>query len=96
MMKSALLFFRKLVPDLLSLGYTINPYDPCDANKIRLINLKGDIYCFCGGAKTLSGQTRGSFLANVKIFSENESYMKAQVVYSCFLSPCCVRMISYT
>jgi hypothetical protein len=34
MMKSALLFYRKLVADLLSLGFTINPYDPCVANKI--------------------------------------------------------------
>jgi hypothetical protein len=34
MMKSALLFYRKLVADLISLGYTINPYDPCVANKI--------------------------------------------------------------
>ena len=33
MMKSALLFYRKLVADLLSLGFTINPYDPCVANK---------------------------------------------------------------
>jgi len=32
-MKSALLFYRKLVADLLSLGFTINPYDPCVANK---------------------------------------------------------------
>ena len=34
MMKSALLFYRKLVADLLSLGFEINPYDPCVANKI--------------------------------------------------------------
>ncbi len=34
MMKSALLFYRKLVADLVSLGFTINPYDPCIANKI--------------------------------------------------------------
>ena len=34
MMKSALLFYRKLVADLTSLGYEINPYDPCVANKI--------------------------------------------------------------
>ena len=33
MMKSALLFYCKLVADLLSLGFTINPYDPCVANK---------------------------------------------------------------
>ena len=33
MMKSALLFYRKLVADLLSIGFTINPYDPCVANK---------------------------------------------------------------
>ena len=34
MMKSALLFYRKLVADLVSLGFEINPYDPCVANKI--------------------------------------------------------------
>jgi hypothetical protein len=34
MMKSALLFYWKLVAGLLSLGYTINPYDPCMANKM--------------------------------------------------------------
>ncbi len=28
MMKSALLFYRKLVADLTSLGFEINPYDP--------------------------------------------------------------------
>jgi hypothetical protein len=34
MMKSALLFYRKLVADLRSIGFTINPYDPCVANKM--------------------------------------------------------------
>ena len=34
MMKSALLFYRKLVADLTSIGFDINPYDPCVANKI--------------------------------------------------------------
>jgi hypothetical protein len=34
MMKSALLFYRKLVADLTSIGFAINPYDPCVANKI--------------------------------------------------------------
>ncbi len=34
MMKNALLVYRKLVADLLSLGYAINPYDPCIANKM--------------------------------------------------------------
>jgi hypothetical protein len=34
MMKSALLVYSKLVADLTSLGYEINPYDPCVANKI--------------------------------------------------------------
>jgi hypothetical protein len=33
MMKSALLFYQKLVADLKSLGYEINTYDPCVANK---------------------------------------------------------------
>jgi hypothetical protein len=34
MMKSALLFYQKLVADLTSIGYTINPYDPGVANII--------------------------------------------------------------
>jgi hypothetical protein len=33
MMKSALLFYRKLVSELREMGFTINPYDPCVANK---------------------------------------------------------------
>ena len=32
MMRSALLFYRKLVGDLEAYGFTINPYDPCVAN----------------------------------------------------------------
>jgi hypothetical protein len=34
MMKSALLFYSKLVADLHSIGFTLNPYDPCVANKM--------------------------------------------------------------
>jgi hypothetical protein len=34
MIKSALLFYQNWVADLKSLGFTINPYDPCVANKI--------------------------------------------------------------
>ncbi len=34
MMKSVLLFYRKLVSELKELGFEINPYDPCVANKM--------------------------------------------------------------
>ena len=34
LLRSALLFYRKLVGDLESNGFTLNPYDPCVANKI--------------------------------------------------------------
>ena len=44
MVKSALLFYRKLVADLTSLGFEINPYDPCVANKI--INGKQITICW--------------------------------------------------
>jgi hypothetical protein len=44
MMKSALLFYCKLVADLLSLDFEINPYDPCVANKI--INDKQMTICW--------------------------------------------------
>ncbi len=43
MMKSALLFYRKLVADLLSIGFIINPYDPCVANK----TIKGKQMTIC-------------------------------------------------
>jgi hypothetical protein len=32
-MKSALLFYKKLVKELKEMGFEINPYDPCLANK---------------------------------------------------------------
>ncbi len=32
-MKSALLFYRKLIKELKGMGFEINPYDPCVANK---------------------------------------------------------------
>jgi hypothetical protein len=34
MMKSALLFYRKLVAELCNLGFEINPYNSCIANKM--------------------------------------------------------------
>ena len=34
MMKSALLFYRKLVSELREMGFEINPYGPCVANKM--------------------------------------------------------------
>jgi hypothetical protein len=34
MMKSALLFYRKLIKELKGMGYEINPYNPCVANKL--------------------------------------------------------------
>ncbi len=34
MMKSALLLYRKLVKELEEMGFEINPYDPCVANKL--------------------------------------------------------------
>ena len=34
MMKSALLFYKKLVKELKEMGFDINPYDPCVANKL--------------------------------------------------------------
>jgi hypothetical protein len=34
MMKSALSLYRKLIADLRSIGFELNPYDPCVANKM--------------------------------------------------------------
>ncbi len=46
MMKSALLFYPKLVSELKSMGFVINPYDPCIANKIvdgHQLTLRGHV-----------------------------------------------------
>ena len=34
LLKSALLFYKQLVTDLTNIGFTLNPYDPCVANKM--------------------------------------------------------------
>jgi hypothetical protein len=34
MIKSTLLFYRKLFKELKGMGFEINPYDPCVANKL--------------------------------------------------------------
>ena len=31
---SAMLFYKKLVKDLIDIGFVLNPYDPCVANKM--------------------------------------------------------------
>jgi hypothetical protein len=33
-MKSALLFYRKLIIELREMGFEVNPYDPCVVNKM--------------------------------------------------------------
>jgi hypothetical protein len=33
-LKAALLFYKKLIKDLMGIGFKLNPYDPCVANKI--------------------------------------------------------------
>ena len=38
MLKSAMLFYKKLKKDLESIGFKVNPYDPCMAN--RMVNGK--------------------------------------------------------
>ena len=34
LLESSLLFYKKLVKDLEEIGFEINPYDPCVANKM--------------------------------------------------------------
>ena len=38
-MQAALLFYEKIVGDLLEYGFTLNPYDPCVANKMVHVSL---------------------------------------------------------
>jgi hypothetical protein len=42
-LKAALLFYRKLIKDLMGIGFMINPYDPCVANK----TMKGKQTALC-------------------------------------------------
>ena len=34
LLRSALLFYKKLRADLEKMGFEVNPYDPCVANKV--------------------------------------------------------------
>ena len=36
LLKSVLLFYKKLAGELVDMGFEINPYDPCAANKILM------------------------------------------------------------
>ena len=43
MLKSALLFYKKLVKDLEATGFRINPYDPCIANYVMNASDEHDV-----------------------------------------------------
>jgi hypothetical protein len=44
MMRSPLLFYLKLVDELIADGFELNPYDPCVANK--MVNCKQMTVCW--------------------------------------------------
>ena len=49
-LKAALLFYKKLVKDLESIGFVINPYDFCVANKMikgKQMNHHCSCHCYC-------------------------------------------------
>ena len=43
-LRAALLFYHKFVKDLKNIGFQLNPYDPCVAN--RIINEKHHTICW--------------------------------------------------
>lgn len=70
MLKSALLFYRKLVSDLTSMGFTMNPYDPCVANK----QIKGSQMTICWHVDDLT-------LSHIDISAINDIISRIKTIY---------------
>jgi hypothetical protein len=70
MMKRALLFYPKLVSELRSMGFIINPYDPCVANKI--VN---------GKQLTLQWHVDDPMISHVDITAINKFLQELKAIY---------------
>jgi hypothetical protein len=70
MMKSAPLFYWKLVSELRSMGFIINPYDPCVANKIAN-----------GKQSTLRWHLDNLMISHVNITAINKFLWELKAVY---------------
>jgi hypothetical protein len=51
MLQSSLLYYKKFHKDIESIGFEVNPYDPCVANHI--VNGKQPAYWPCIGMSTI-------------------------------------------
>jgi hypothetical protein len=70
MMKSALLFYQKLVSELRSMGFIINPYDPCVTNKI--VN---------GNQLTLQWHIDDLMISHVNVMAINKFLWELKAIY---------------
>ncbi len=84
MMKSALLFYQKLVSELRSMGFIINPYDPCDANKI--VN---------GKQLTLQWHVDDLMISHVDITAINKFLQELKAIYGNSLTEGIVKQQNY-
>ena len=70
MMKSALLFYQKLVSELKSMGIVDNSYDPCIANKI-----------VDGHQLTLRWHEDNLMISHIDILGINDFLRELKVIY---------------
>ncbi len=70
MMESTLLFYQKLVSELRSMGFIINPYDPCVGNKI--VN---------GKQLTLQWHVDDLMISHVDIMAINKFLQELKAIY---------------
>ncbi len=68
---SALLFYQKLAPELKSMGFVVNPYDPCIANKIE-----------DGHQLTLQSHVDDLMISHVDMSAINDFLRKLKVIYN--------------
>ncbi len=71
MMKSAFLFYQKLVSELKLMGFVINSYDPCIANKI-----------YDGHQLTLQWHVDDLMISHVDMSTINDFLWELKVIYS--------------
>jgi hypothetical protein len=68
--RSALLFYQKLVSELKSMGFVVNPYDPCIANKI-----------VDGHQLTLRLHVDNLMISHIDMSAINDFLLEVKVIY---------------
>ena len=79
-MKAALLFYIKFVKSLLSIGFDLNPYDPCVANK-TVENLQLTVVWHVDDLKVIDVLTAGTAEGAVEVAYHTHQFLPIVFVW---------------